>query len=354
VGGCRALAVLAGLATIALTGLAAPPSAPAAPHAVLPDPANLGRGPAPVRDTALSAGAPIARSATVTAAPVRSAGGDVVRVAVSPRFGSQVRSVAQSWANFFSGLVHGSELRQVKVYVAPAREVRAVCGQRADACYSSRDRTLVIPGERPPDGVAPEEIAAHEYGHHIANSRSNAPWRALDWGTKRWSTNQFVCQRVRAREVFPGDEGRRYRLNPGEAFADSYRVLVGGTWSGLFDASFAPTLTDLALIRRDIVDPWRENRVEVRRGAFARAGASVQRLSFAVPLDGRLRVALKGEPGEDLDLILLDERGRRLSVKDNPGPAEAVTGDLCGVRRVTVAVRRASGAGRFRLQVSHP
>jgi hypothetical protein len=339
---------------LALAALVAPQAALAAPRAVLADPANLGRGPAPVQDSVLRGGAPTARSATLRADPVRSDRGDVVRIAVSARFGGQGRGAAKSWANFFAGLLHGSELKQLKVYVAAVSEVRALCGRRSDGCYSPRDRTLVIPGERPPDGVAPEEIAAHEYGHHIANSRSNAPWPALDWGTKRWSTNQAICQRVRAREVFPGDEGRRYRLNPGEAFADSYRVLVGGAWSGLFDRSFAPNSADLALIRRDILDPWRDNRVEVRRGSFSPGGLSVQRFGLAVALDGRLKLSLKGERGQDLDLYLLDGAGRRLSAKDNAGPEEAVTGDLCGLRRVTVAVRRAKGAGRFRLEASHP
>ena len=73
-------------------------------------------------------------------------------------------------------------------------------------------------------GITPTSVAAH--GHHIAANRSNAPWLALDWGTKRWATRMSICARRGARTAFPGDEGDNYSLNPGEAFAEAYRVLV--------------------------------------------------------------------------------------------------------------------------------
>jgi hypothetical protein len=52
-------------------------------------------------------------------------------------------------------------------------------------CYGGQ--TLVVVGESM-DGIAPSSIATHEYGHHVAANRSNAPWPAIDWGTKRWAS----------------------------------------------------------------------------------------------------------------------------------------------------------------------
>ena len=57
------------------------------------------------------------------------------------------------------------------------------------------------------DGIAPNSVATHEYGHHVAANSNNAPWRAIDWGTKRWASMVGVCSRVQSGMAFPGDEG---------------------------------------------------------------------------------------------------------------------------------------------------
>ena len=334
--------------------LGAAPAMAATP--VVPDLDRLGGRPVTIDDTLLDSSAGRFRARTAARMdlpdPVRAATGELVRIGVSARYAKRTL-VGRSWANFFAGLVHGPELARLVAYVAPPDEVEEVCGEDSDACYSARDNLLVFPGDTPASGVPVEEIAAHEYGHHIANSRSNYPWDAIDWGTKRWSTAELVCQRVRSGRAFPGDQARRYRLNPGEAFADAYRVLVGGSWSGLFDAAYKPTPADLALIREDVLDPWRQNVVEVREGSFTATGPSVQRFDFTAPLDGRLKVTLKGAREQDVDLYLYED-DKRLAGADNPGRREGLRGELCGVRELTVAVRRAEGPGRFRLEVSHP
>ena len=334
--------------------VAAAPAAADAP--VFPDLDRLGERPVAIDDAPLDSSSERFRARSAARIdlpdPVRAVTGELVRVGVSARYAKRAL-LGRSWANFFAGLIHGPELARVVVYVAPPDEVSATCGDDSDACYSAQDNLLVIPGDTPASGVPVEEIAAHEYGHHIANSRSNYPWEAIDWGTKRWSTAQLVCQRVRAGRAFPGDQGRRYRLNPGEGFADAYRVLAGGSWSGRFDAAYKPTPADLALIRQDVLDPWRENVVEVREGSFTATGPSVQRFDFTAPLDGRLKLTLKGAREQDVDLYLYDDE-RRLAGADNPGRQEGLRGELCGVREFTVAVRRDQGPGRFRLEVSHP
>ena len=87
------------------------------------------------------------------------------------------------------------------VYIAPLAEVSGdVLDRRGARCYGGQ--TLVVVGETT-DGIAPNSVAAHEYGHHVAANRSNAPWPAIDWGTKRWASEVGVCSRVSA--------GRRFR-----------------------------------------------------------------------------------------------------------------------------------------------
>lgn len=344
------------LLATALLALALAAAAPAAASPVVPDVGNLGRTAAPDTRTTLvtEPGARLAGRGSGLqgfGGLVKTTAGDTFKVFLSPRYGTN-KTVLAGWTKFFGDLIHGDELSKLTVVVAPFKDITSVCGEATNGCYSPADNLLTIPGETPPDGTPVEEIAAHEYGHHIANNRSNYPWDALGWGTKRWSTGQKICERVRGGEVAPADSGKRYALNPGEAFADSYRVLNGGRWSGLFDSSFKPTTADLALLRQDVVDPWTHNSTEVRRDSFTATGRSAYRYRFSTPLDGRLKLDLKGDDGQDLDVYLFEGR-RKLaeSAQDGTG-SESLRGDLCGVREVTVVVRRSKGAGDFRLELS--
>ena len=103
--------------------------------------------------------------------------GEVVDVFVSPSYPAG-ETIGQRWADFFASLVHGPELQLLKVYVASLPEVHAICGGGAVGCYG--DDQLIITNE-PASGFSPEEVARHEYGHHIALTRSNTPWPAFDW-----------------------------------------------------------------------------------------------------------------------------------------------------------------------------
>ena len=157
------------------------------------------------------------------------------------------------------GLPHGKELSAAKVYIAPLPEVAEMCfTTEALGCYGGQ--TLVVVGEST-DGIAPSSIATHEYGHHVAANRSNAPWPAIDWGTKRWAS-QVELAPVGDREWhFLATRVMNYSLNPGEAFAESYRVLVetNGTAAGydwpILDPSFRPTPESLAALREDVLYP---------------------------------------------------------------------------------------------------
>ena len=118
-----------------------------------------------------------------------------------------------------------------------------------------------MPGETAFD-TSPQEIARHEYGHHIAFHRSNAPWDAIDWGPKRWASAANICARVTRKEAYPGDEGSNYARNPGEAWAEVYRLtderkagITTATWP-IIAPSFYPDAPALDAAELDVVQPW--------------------------------------------------------------------------------------------------
>jgi len=293
-------------------------------------PALVAAAGAALASPAAASGVPIQR--LIPHAPWRADGAAATVVVPHAATFTGGRAAARSWSTFVSGLVHGPELRTVRVRVATPAEVRREC-DGGIACYDPATRTLEIPSEAPSSGQPLEEVVAHEYGHHIAASRSNPPWDSYVRGTKRWASYEDVCARARARQVFPGDEGARYRLNPGEGFAEAYRVLNGGRWSGAVDASFAPDAQSLAALRADVLTPWRRGPTIVRRGS------ATARFRLATVLDGTVRVALSG-------------RGR-VTLRD---PA---TGRVLGARRATVCGQDAidvtvRAPGRFVARVTLP
>ena len=262
----------------------------------------------------------------------------------------------QRWADFMGRLLHGWELSRVTVYFATPFEANRLCSGAADlvhdvlGCYGSN--TIVAPGEDTPK-VSAESVLTHEYGHHIAANRSNAPWRALDWGAKRWATAMNICALSRAHVVFPGDESLLYRLNPGEGFAETYRGFSErteghhvGPW-GVLDTTLYPGADALPAIVADVLNPWTENQTKSFRGRFTAHGPSVRRFVFISRLDGtfsasvtsraRVRVAI-------LNWHTVVARGR----------ARAQTTLCGGLRARTVQVTRTRGNGLFTLTVSLP
>lgn len=347
---------LAALVTVLSTAAVA--SAQGAPALQPVSHGNLGRAPVSIHDSVVGPRSGAHRTlssvgAFISRAPyVRAADGELVRVSASPGLQSTPASL-KSYATLFASFVHSSELRSLSVYLAPLSEMRDVCGGEADSCFSPSDDEIVLVGETPPDGTPIEEIAAHEYGHHIVLRRSNRPWDAGDWGPKYWATYEGICPRVRLRTAFPGDEDSHYELNPGEAWAETNRVLNGGSdpWVRV-DRSFAPDLTDLRLARRDILHPFRRNTDSYRRGAL-RAGAGPVRLHLRAPLDGTDAISVHTSGSLDADLYLY-AGGHLIGRSTRHGHGELLRATGCGLGSLTVEVRRRSGAGSFVLHTSLP
>jgi hypothetical protein len=271
-----------------------------------------------------------------------------VRIFSSPAYAVD-EAANQRWADFTAGLIHGPELASVTVYLASPAEISGLCGGNPDVrgCYSSG--RIIGLAEDTADATA-ESVLAHEYGHHVAANRSNAPWPALGWGTKRWSSYLDVCRLARARQIFPGAEGPLlYFFNPGEGFAEAYRLLnerragLPETPWRIVDEMYRPNARALALLEQDVVDPWHANRTVNLSGRFPARGTAVRTLK--TPFDGTLTASVTG--GSRVDVFA---GKRRLA-----GGSTAVETTVCGTRTTTFRVTRAgSGAGRFTLTVSRP
>ena len=126
--------------------------------------------------------------------------GEPVRVLVDESY-PDPQAVGQQWANFFASLVHGSELGLLTAYVVTPDEMSFMCGQNSVACYGGNELAFVGDSYY---GVPPEEAARHEYGHHVAFNRSNAPWVSVDTGPKRWASYENICQRTKLGTATPG------------------------------------------------------------------------------------------------------------------------------------------------------
>jgi hypothetical protein len=264
-------------------------------------------------------------------------------------------SIGQHWADFFAGLLHGDELRLLHVFVVPLAEVRALCGSHALGCYG--DNQLVMTGDAA-DGFEPEEVARHEYGHHIAFNRANPPWRALELGPKRWASYAGICARARAGTAYPGDEGLLYRLNPGEAFAETYRLLEdmrSGAAELLWpvvDRSFYPDAGAFQAVTEDVVAPWTGSSLTVVRRSVRGNAGRIAAFRIATPLDGTLIVRLR--PAGPYDVVVVGA-GEPLRVTGRTSSAREtrVTYQICGERSLNVLV--AAGAGpRFEVHVTSP
>jgi len=281
------------------------------------------------------------------------ADGETVRVSVSPAYASDPQA-GQRWAEFFGSLPHNSELARLEAYVAPLDEVQRICGGKVLGCYGSNH--LVTMGESN-GGVTAQSVAAHEYGHHIAQNRINTPWLAIDWGTKRWATRMDICGRVAAGTAIPGDEGLGYTFNPGEAFAETYRVLAETNGAAaafdwpIVDPSFLPDDAALAAVRADVVDPWPGSTVTTVHTRF-KGSARRWTTTLETPLDGDLSIRIDASD----DVSLMAEDGRTVLARSTWTSAggKEVHYRICGARHVQVRVSRSAARPRFTLRITKP
>lgn len=326
-----AVSTLAALALAGQAAAAASPSLPPVPPAWTP--------PLEVVSTAAPRGSwGLAVRVSTTA---------VVNVRVPSSFAQtpETEALFARWATFLGTLVHGHELGGVTLAFGLPEDVARMCfGGEAIACYSTLDEEINLP-TTPPDGWPLEHVLAHEYGHHVAAARDNAPWTAFEWGTKRWATLVGVCSKVDA-DGGSGLLGEDWYADPGEAFAETYRLLnvdrASEAWTPgpgwLFGDAFAFNASTLRMVEIDVLYPWRPTRVGRVRGIAT--GRLPLRVHVSTPVDGTLRLQLRGAP-----------RGTRLRLPRVADPAAPGFGSyaetiVCGERTAEVEVIAPRG-GRF-------
>jgi hypothetical protein len=208
--------------------------------------------------------------------------------------------------------------------------------------------------------VTARSIVTHEYGHHLAANRSNDPWPAVDWGTKRWASYENICKRSKAGELFPGDEERNYEFNPGEDFAETYRVLnerragVAELPWQIVDSSLYPDQTALDLLAQDVADPWTGPTTSTIRGTLG-VRSTGRGFRLQTPLDGSFTATLRAPAGARFTLRAVDlATGGQLGSSSNAGRTQTLGFQLCGERTIQLQVKRVRGAGAFSLTVSKP
>jgi len=295
-------------------------------------------------------------AATFHGGPVVASTGETVDVRVSDSLPAET-ATPEGWAEFLVGLIHGPELPQLTTYVATFDEVQDICGSQALGCYARNQ--LVIPGETAFE-TSPQEIARHEYGHHIAFHRSNTPWDAIDWGPKRWASVANVCARVTRKEAYPGDEGPNYARNPGEAWAEVYRLtderkagITTATWP-IIAPSFYPSASALDAAELDVVQPWTAPRTTSFTRVFGKKSAKVWWIPLSTPLDGDVRISAAVPNGGVVDVALVASNHRTIVRRAQwvSQRVKRLEGSICGQRSLFVRVTETGLQGRIRVSVT--
>jgi hypothetical protein len=306
-------------------------------------------GPRPVNATARTA-------ITWRGGPITASTGEVVNVFVSDLLPAET---PEKWAEFLVGLTHGPELTQVTARIATLAEVRELCGQQALGCYRRNEITSL--GEVAPTGATPEEVLRHEYGHHVGFHRTNAPWRAVEWGPKNWASVAGVCPRVSRGEAFPGGGGRNYAQNPGEAWAEVYRLMderKAGVATGRWDIiarSFFPSEAALAAAEKDVLAPWEANTTSTHRRVFGTNAKRIWWIPVSTPLDGQLTLSAT-RPRNGTQEVAIVSPDRRRVLRKALWTGRRVVGAIstvCGQRSLLVRVMSQS-RGAVTVKVSTP
>jgi hypothetical protein len=276
--------------------------------------------------------------------------GTYVQIQVSDAYPVD-QALPQDWATYLGTLAHGPELARLTLDLIPLSAVQSVCGGQALACYNPLRQEIFASPEDQLDSPPAKELVTHEYGHHLANNSNDAPWPALDYGTKRWSSYENICAKAAAGTASPGDEGSQYAQNSGEAFAETYRVLnlqkQGQTNIGwdIVNRSFFPDATALTLLQQDITSPWLAPTVANLHGSF---GAGVVRtFKVQTQLDGAFSAHLVSPTKAKMQLALYN--GSTLVQR-----GATIRYEICGQRTLTLKVQRLSGRGSFTVNVSKP
>ena len=215
------------------------------------------------------------------------------------------------------------ELSSLTTYIAPLDEIRVLCGNGALGCY--RQNRSVALGETLPDGTTPEEVIRHEYGHHIALYRSNAPWQAIDWGPEELGIRRGHLRARGPQRGVPGQRGRALRSESrrglGRDVPADGRAKAGittATWP-IIAPSLYPAEAALVAAEKDVVQPWTTGTQSVFRKSVAKG--KTWWIPLSTPLDGSLAVTARLPRGGRARVELMAANRRTMLKRAVPRPA---------------------------------
>jgi hypothetical protein len=181
-------------------------------------------------------------------------------------------------------------------------------------------------------------------------------------GPKRWSSAANVCSRVGRNEAYPGDEGTNYSLNPGEAWAEVYRLMderkagiTTASWQ-IIDPSFFPDADDLAAAEQDVVQPWAAPRSRLYTRSFGKRAPRVWWISLGTPLDGNLRISAtvpsRGAGSVEVALVGPNRQAVLRRAQWVSQRVKTLDASVCGQRSMFVRVTQKGLVGRVRVSVT--
>jgi hypothetical protein len=149
----------------------------------------------------------------------------------------------------------------------------------------------------------------------------------------------------------------QYTENPGEGWAETYRVLnerkagrAETPWQ-IVDQALYPTTAALTAAEQDVTAPWSAGTTTTQTAALTRT-KKTRTFTVATQLDGALRMTLKASGGMRVSLDVFASSTRAAHVASTR--AASRTFAVCGARSYRFRVTDLSGRGSVSLTVAKP
>jgi hypothetical protein len=166
---------------------------------------------------------------------------------------------------------------------------------------------------------------------------------------------------VAQKQAYPGDEGNNYAVNPGEAWAEVYRLMderragiTTGSWS-IVAQSFFPSAAHLAAAEQDVLQPWAAAPRRLYTKTFGKKAPRVWWIPLTTPLDGNVRVSAtvpSRASAVEVALVASDRKAVLRRAQWVQQRVQTLDGSVCGQRRLFVRVTQKGLVGRVRVSVT--
>jgi hypothetical protein len=167
-----------------------------------------------------------------------------------------------------------------------------------------------------------------------------------------------VCAKARKGVLVPGAEDPvQYTENPGEGWAETYRVLnerkaghAETPWQ-IVDQSLYPTAAALTAADQDVIAPWTDGTTTAQKAVLTHT-KKTKTFTVATQLDGTLKMTLKPSAGMRLSLDVFASSTRAAHVVSARAVSRTFT--VCGARSYRFRVTDLAGRGSVSLTVAKP